>query len=453
MTPVQELPRGVNRGLRFHVAVDGKVASWDVFEYHWGPFAQGRMSLPGIVKWFLARTFPRAEQLSAIPPAKGFLDALILIAYAAIILALLAGSVKAALGVVAPGGADTSLRSLLSVSLADSAGRLRWALDAGISFWIGFALLAYSLWQVLLRIVAILGFLLRRGPDPLPVKDECGNRTKAAALRAPERAKTLLGNLLWLLVWLFIYQVARLQIAATAAVSQLNLLLMLLLFVAFREILKSYFINFIGDIPVYVSRNEYAESYSVRRKIIDTGSDLLRELLGVPKDDAGDITIKLQAGENREQKTASENPGYAQVIVAGHSLGSVIGLDILRQTCLRLTGNERWDRLTHFITFGSPLRKISYLTLQEEGDPDRLRMDGFTKTLRPVFRKGQANEVAWWNFVIPTDPVADDLNGAGSYGGIPKDIHVPRIGEPLTSHSRYWSEPALYEWICTALGI
>jgi len=450
LVPPRELPKGANRGLRFQITKpDETVATVDLFEYYWGPYAQGILSVPRIIKWFLARTFPRPEQLTSFPPWKTIWDGLILLVYAGLILALFVISANAALGV------SGNSQSLFTLSISSVAERLGWVTTAGASFWIMLAILAYSLWQVLFRTWGILFLLFQSPMEPLPIEDEGGKRRGPCAGSPPHRAKTLLGNLLWLLLWLFVFQMVRLRMETAGNLNHGNIALMVAAFTGFRELLNSFLVNFVGDIPVYLSRNEYSPSYPVRRKIIDTGSDLLLELLGVDKNEASPITIKVARELPDDQKEpGSERPRYDQVIVVGHSLGSVIGLDILRQTYLRIYGDNRWDKLTHFITLGSPLRKISYLTLQEEGDPDRLRLDSYTKTLGPVFRqRGSGNEVNWWNFVIPTDPVADYLNHATAYCGIPQDIYIARICEPIHSHSRYWRETTVYERLCLAVSV
>lgn len=452
LVPVSELPPGVNRGLRVRLASQHGSFITDIFEYYWGPFIQAKMTPLSIIRWFLARTFPRPEQLAVFPHAKALWDGFILTIYLLFAVALLIFSVAVVLGGEGANGTFPA-NILMFQSLAEIAHALNWVALISPTFWVWFLVLAYALWQVLSRCVGILGILLRRPPELLSIEDDCEDPDGPAHLDT-DRAKTLLGNLFWLLLWLVIYEGASLQMSAFSMLYQKRLALMVVALWAFRELLKTFFINFIGDIPAYLSRNEYAPSYPARRKIIDTGSDLLSGLIGLGRKDASDITIKAIPEPPGQYEEVDRNPcRYERVIVAGHSLGSVIGLDILRQTFLRASRDACWETITHFITFGSPLRKISYLTLQEEGDPQRLRLDSFTRTLTPVFRKGAPNEMVWWNFVLPTDPVADYLNNAAAYSGIPKDITIPRILEPVSAHARYWSESVIYEYVCTALSI
>lgn len=430
----------------------------DVYEYYWGPFTQGKLSLRAILKWFIARTFPRPEQLTAFPHPKGIWDGFVLGVYLFTILGMLVLAVGSALVALLPVSIHLSPASLFTLSFSSIVIALEELGETNLRTWLWVLVLAFGLWHAMFRLTALLKIVFGSGSYSLPIEDETGARISRDNDWLVTKPRLILGNLLWLLMALVVYQFANLQIRAESAPIPSLLSFAVMTLVAFRESLTSYLKNFIGDIPVYLSRNEYSEAYSVRRRILDTGSDLLLALLGLDGTQSSPVTIKARAaGFLDDQSETSIRPAYEQVIVAGHSLGSVIGLDILRQTYLRVlaTGNgpEIWEKITDFITFGSPLRKVSYFILQEEGDPERLRTDSYMSTLKPVFRSGTSNEMRWRNFVILSDPIADYLGRSTAYAGIARDYTLPGIGEPLTSHSRYWKDPHFYEWVCTLTGL
>lgn len=457
MVPMKELPRGMNRGLRFRTLRENEDALVDVYEYYWGPFTQGKLSILATLKWCIARTFPRPEQLTAFPHPKGIWDGFVLGVYLFTILGMLVLAVGSALVALLPVGINLSPVSLFTLSFSTIVMALEELGETNPWTWLWVLVLAFGLWHVMFRLTALLTIVFGSGTYSLPIDDETGARISRDNDWLNMKPRRILGNLLWLFMALIVYQVANLQIAESIPIPS-RLAFAVITLVAFREFLASYLKNFIGDIPVYLSRNEYSEAYSVRRKILDTGSDLLLALLALDGTQIPPVTVKLRAPEASDNQSETRfRPIYERVIVAGHSLGSVIGLDILRQTYLRVlaTGNgqEIWEKITDFITFGSPLRKVSYFILQEEGNPERLRMDSYVSTLKLVFRSGTKNEMKWHNFVIRSDPIADYLGRSTAYAGIARDYTLPGIGEPLTSHSRYWKDPHFYEWVGTLTGL
>ncbi|MFC1920198.1 hypothetical protein ACFLYQ_00555 [Chloroflexota bacterium] len=104
--------------------------------------------------------------------------------------------------------------------------------------------------------------------------------------------------------------------------------------------------DFAGDLVRYLDLDPRSERFEIRRKIINGAVEELRALL---KDDS-----------------------YDRVIIAGHSLGSVIGYDALNRVIQEVstkvkTGAKNTGQITKgeagkikgFISFGSPLDKIA----------------------------------------------------------------------------------------------
>ena len=128
-------------------------------------------------------------------------------------------------------------------------------------------------------------------------------------------------------------------------------------------LLRRVLVGYLGDIAVYVTADAKAASYAARTAILDQSTTALARLL---RDD---------------------RCGFDQVIVAGHSLGSVIAYDTINELLSRVwaAGDqlgrgvepavERDDltRLHGLVTFGSPLDKIYYLFREHVGSDQAVR--------------------------------------------------------------------------------
>ena len=101
--------------------------------------------------------------------------------------------------------------------------------------------------------------------------------------------------------------------------------------------------NFIGDLVGYLDLDPRSKNYDTRQKI---QSGALEEL-----------------GELMKARDAGNNDQYQQIIVAGHSLGSVIAYDtlnrIIQQTNAGVIPQSQANKVVGLVTFGSPLDKIT----------------------------------------------------------------------------------------------
>ena len=111
-------------------------------------------------------------------------------------------------------------------------------------------------------------------------------------------------------------------------------------------------------------------------------------------------------------------------VLIGHSLGSVISADILREE--QQTDNFDKMHVSAFITIGSPL---NHLKMRKPMDRDR------------------SFPFVWHNFYYPNDPIA--VNGGLSELEFPGVINNPlNEGEtPVVSHTSYWSSTALANYV------
>ena len=94
---------------------------------------------------------------------------------------------------------------------------------------------------------------------------------------------------------------------------------------------------FMGDVVRYLDMDPRSRYYETRQKIINGAVDELCALM---------------------------NDDYNQIIIAGHSLGSVIAYDALNRIILQINAGklemDNADKIKGLVTFGSPLDKIAF---------------------------------------------------------------------------------------------
>jgi len=95
--------------------------------------------------------------------------------------------------------------------------------------------------------------------------------------------------------------------------------------------------NFMGDLVRYLDMDPRSKYYETRQKIINGA---VEELCALMDDD------------------------YDQIIIAGHSLGSVIAYDALNRIILQINAGkiekDKAEKIKGLVTFGSPLDKITF---------------------------------------------------------------------------------------------
>jgi hypothetical protein len=113
-------------------------------------------------------------------------------------------------------------------------------------------------------------------------------------------------------------------------------------------------INYVGDVAVYVNANELSKNFQAREQILDECTGALSQIL-----------------RQRTNPLDSTSPYvYDRVLIAAHSLGSVIAYDTINELLNRVrTSNpanpkalqpEDLEKLRGMATFGCPLNKIFY---------------------------------------------------------------------------------------------
>ena len=195
-------------------------------------------------------------------------------------------------------------------------------------------------------------------------------------------------------------------------------------------------VDYIGDIAIYTTTDEKSKHYAVRRRILDALVGQLKLLL----------------------------PAYDSVVLAGHSLGSVIAFDALNRVNVHMNAglmdHHFSDRIAGLVTFGSPLDKIAFffrertlkqywirrqvlshfhgyrhrdLDLDDSGRP-------LSNPIAPLLDAGSK----WINFWDPHDHVSGPLDFYAVDENIQYDHGQTQLDR---AHGAYFANPQMFEHI------
>lgn len=234
----------------------------------------------------------------------------------------------------------------------------------------------------------------------------------------------------------------------------LNLNVLLFVIAAgFARLVQFFFASFIGDVAVYTNADAKAKNFLVRKTILAGSTNAVIRLL-------------------RANHIDQQNDTYDQVIVAGHSLGSVIAYDTLNQLLNKrhsqadqivghvpplteVTQNEL-GKILGLVTFGCPLDKVHYFFRENVPAHQAIRaqllqfLQSFRK--RPSnydyglyrlqrYDASGLNSVLWLNAWSKQDPVSGALH---FYTGLTRRHFKYKI--PIYAHLSYWEDLRFYEF-------
>jgi hypothetical protein len=218
--------------------------------------------------------------------------------------------------------------------------------------------------------------------------------------------------------------------------------LVVLLAAALRYILTAY----VADVAVYVSSDAKSKNYVARSAILKGSTAALKRIL---KD--------LQ---------------YDRVILAGHSLGSVIAYDTINELLAQFNAEDgpgydkpipelrlsELQKLQGLITFGSPLDKIYYFFREHVNEDQAIRaqilsmLHSFRKVrsgrdyspyqFQVQYAFTQLDTLVWMNAYAFMDPVGGrlkfyDLKDSENQKSF-------RYWKPGLAHLSYWGDPNFY---------
>jgi hypothetical protein len=205
---------------------------------------------------------------------------------------------------------------------------------------------------------------------------------------------------------------------------------------------------YVADVAVYVNADPKSKNYKARNAILEGSTAALKMLLG--------------------------SDAYDRVILAGHSLGSVIAYDTINELLAERNAEPRpkpdqpdpyldpaqLQKLKGLLTFGSPLDKIYYFFREHVKRDQAVRAQ--ILSMLYSFRKKRAgrtygefqfnysfdqlDELEWLNAWACLDPVSGRLNFYHV-----NDQRQFCYAVPVLAHLSYWSDPDFYEYFASRL--
>jgi hypothetical protein len=206
----------------------------------------------------------------------------------------------------------------------------------------------------------------------------------------------------------------------------------------------------VGCLAVYLGADDLSKNFAARSQILHESTTML---------------INLLAGRD-ETGTPNKEWSYDQVLVAGHSLGSVIAYDSLSQLIVRDLARDPslsdvpLEKVKGLLTFGCPLNKVIYFFRSRTN----LRTNVLSQILYTLhsFRlrtplPPEANpaiavphpfpekipfapDFHWYNAYSPFDIIS----GRMQFYSADLDVPVERGVTPWTAHLSYWENDDLY---------
>ena len=197
---------------------------------------------------------------------------------------------------------------------------------------------------------------------------------------------------------------------------------------------SSVAVRFAGQVAIYTSVDPKSPHYQLHEEILQGAEDLLRTIIA---DDR-----------------------YDEIVVAGHSLGSVIAYDTLNRLNVATNfsgGLPNIKKIKGLATFGSPLDKIILFFSERTQNGQDIRAGILAslysfKARRFPLRPNQIpvagiddrmSSVKWVNYYGQSDLISGDLV---MYSGLRNELLNLPSGL-FEAHSAYWTDPIFYDWI------
>ena len=194
--------------------------------------------------------------------------------------------------------------------------------------------------------------------------------------------------------------------------------------------------GYLGDVAIYTTTDEKSKYYRIRQQILNESQTLVEALLD---DDA-----------------------YDRVIIAGHSLGSVIAYDTLDRINIKANLREgkklQIQKFAGLITFGSPLDKIAFF-FRERTRPDEYIRGAILAHLHSFKAKPLSDDtgehdvsnpiehkldtIPWVNYYAHNDPVSGHLDFYSIHDQDNVKLTLPQSWG--VAHTGYWTNQDFYE--------
>jgi hypothetical protein len=203
---------------------------------------------------------------------------------------------------------------------------------------------------------------------------------------------------------------------------------------------RAFLIEYTGDVAAYMSAHEVSRFADIRNEIQARCWKMMEYVYGLSTDDGVEFT-----------------PYFDEVIVVGHSLGSVVAYDVMNE----LVGRDRATgrnadcagRTSLFLTFGSPLDKIAFIFRSQRPDEETDIREELAAERQPMILEEQYRPRRWVNLSNPFDWIGSSID---YFDLQPAKLHSPRrsianlvegdrFNNPGHAHSGYWRRRAFQQ--------
>lgn len=219
-------------------------------------------------------------------------------------------------------------------------------------------------------------------------------------------------------------------------------LLLIVVALIYTKLLHYTVVEYVGDVAIYVSSHKVSRFKEIRSAIQETVFKTAEQIYSATRDAAG-------------------TPLYDEVVLVGHSLGSVISYDLLNKLIVwdKIACNGRHAvtaRTKRLITFGSPLDKTAFL-FRTQISPNHHYREALAGLQQPLILdyKLRPNWFRWYNLYSMFDIVSGKL----AYYDDPLitppnpviNLPDPHACIPLWAHVQYWTGELLASLLKDAL--
>jgi hypothetical protein len=188
-----------------------------------------------------------------------------------------------------------------------------------------------------------------------------------------------------------------------------------------------FFIQYVGDLAAYISSHTTNKFFSTRQEIRKCATKVAAPV------------YRGKAGDGK--------PEYDRIILAGHSLGSVIAYDTLNGLLLEDEETGRPDRIRDrtpmLLTFGSPLDKTAFIFRNQRPRAVEIR-EALAAAVQPMITDYRFRPNLWVNVWSPDDWISgsleyyDDVRMTSERAKWVLNIEDPDAFLPLAAHMQYF---------------
>lgn len=260
--------------------------------------------------------------------------------------------------------------------------------------------------------------------------------------RSRGRWRTLLVSTVFVVVLYAAYRLVMTLsgIGGSAGVAALRTGLAWALLVGASAFVRQVLVQFLGDVAAYITPYKLDAFTTLRKEVKECVYKTMRAV------------YEMKDGYDWQ---------YQQVIVVGHSLGSVVSYDALNQLIrddLASAGALGIvERTPLLLTFGSPLDKTAFIFAVQKGTEAR---ESLATSVQPLIQSYAYRPKKWINIHSPWDIISGEL---GFYDS-PVDDEATRSqrvrneADPdattlLVAHTEYWKNPLVFQRIHEELGV